>query len=694
MITYYLYLDESGDFNDEKKAASSSPSLVGGFLCSDLPSMDRITEKMPSAVHASEDYDKSFLALLKDVKNSGGQFVIFENNERISVINGDVTYLNILSEGLVKTLLSLRTKHLDDDIRLIILIANRIQMGTDSSKKSLENLEIIPQEDYVMRLEEKLIIAIGRQSLTGVDYSITFASARRSRLLMIADVVCNTYISRQAKKKFTDEERDMIRELYSDSLIFPVFDNATVGYLQRLLIDKRYSEMICQMCALPKLTGVAVLRNRLITRLAGMHTRQRDSVFSAVSQQISQYNYARSFSSGIAFAENYKNYILKPLADKAQETGKVYAASVLSSVDYWTFDTDFYILTMYDHLGNTSMCDRYLEKCRANIKAVDRSWEHIDYYFKFRIRELNTLIGRFEFDEVIEKADRLIAILTDAKELFEAIGAYDDTGIVPTSELLGKVQGVKLEALINIIRERPEKLEKAISVSDAAIHEFDEADDLRRQWQLRSQLMVEAGKPDEALDCLMRSVNIAPSDTDRYQAFINIACVSANSLDVFSIMHYCNVLVALLRNHSGNVGEMADVLLKNRVFAEKLESKKYDGHPWQMILWLLALYSRGIGRKEKYESLYKEAISVAAAAPENTTMYSFALSMSAERILYLRSRNEKNISSAESEYKKLLNTLSKGISSENMVARFMYNTNTKESTSNDAMAAAACSYLR
>ena len=49
------------------------------------------------------------------------------------------------------------------------------------------------------------------------------------------------------------------------------------------------------------------------------------------------------FSNGIALANNYKKYFLSVLSENVRLHDKV---------EYWIFDTDFYILTMYDHIGD------------------------------------------------------------------------------------------------------------------------------------------------------------------------------------------------------------------------------------------------------------------------------------------------------------------------------------------------------
>ena len=219
---------------------------------------------------------------------------------------------------------------------------------------------------------------------------------------------------------------------------------------------------------------------------------------------------------------------------------------------------------MHDHLGNTLKCAEYLEKCRGNINAINRSWEHLGYYLKFRIRELNCRIGQFDFEKAVEGADHLIRILKDTKELFAVIGAYDGTESSSTSELLGKAYGVKLEAYLNILHQHPELADEAKKISDDAIAEFSDAAGQQRQWLYRCQLMCELGEAEEAVECLLKSLGIAPESRD-FVGFINKA-ISGNTVDSFAIMHYTNVLRALILAKSDIVKDMADALLSSSGF--------------------------------------------------------------------------------------------------------------------------------
>lgn len=660
-VRFDLYLDESGDFEDDRKNRDKEPSLVGGLLIPSAKVNDiYLNGFVPESIHAMEYYDKAlFFRILQKLIADGGQFVIFNNEERIKVVNGDMTYLNIISEGLVQLMRNLRIEYPGDEIELSVLVANRQAV---SYKKSIGSDDIIKieQNQYYARLDEKLIIAMGRNQIHGITIQLKFGNAKRLKRLMLADIICNTYLSRNGRKKFTDDDRTVIESLFATARVYSVFENATIGNLKRLFVEARYSELLFQLCTLTNLNGIIALRNQLLKIIVNETQKERDVYFSYMSLQISQYNRKRMFAEGIKFAENYKRIILLPLKEQATDvTFGSQKDAFEKQLDYWCFDTDFYVLTMYDHLGNAGKCAEYLEICKENIGAINRSWEHIDYYFRFCLRELNCLIGQFEFETVIEKAKQLMAIFKDTKDLFVMIGAYSGNDQEVKSELLGRANGIALEAYINLLHTNPELYSEALAASDAALAEFSENEDRTRQWLYRSQLMVEMEKIDEALEALMRAHGLDLHTSNVFRTYMDISYANRHLPNVFSLLHFSNVLRLALENAHPCAAEMMKAMMSYAPFAEDINGEEIQGHPWNLILWNVSRCYRATGQESRAEMLYKHAIKLTRMMPDNITMCSFAPSMSAENLLYYMRNHPASVKQAESEYRKICDSFHK-----------------------------------
>ena len=627
-IRFELYIDESGSFED---AASSDfhpkeASLVGGILVdAGYLSESKVESLLPQHIHSCEQDSKGreiCLAALGTVKSEGARFVIFENKERISIINGDTTYLNIISEGLVRLFADLALEHPEQEISVDVTVALRKNVSAGRG--------IISTQEYRKRLEEKLLLAAHRENKKFCEYSLTFEDARTFRRLDFADIVCNTYLTK-GRRKFTDVQKAQISRLFDSKYIYSVFETATVGYLKRLLSERSFGEMMLQICSLPSLIGVNTVMKMLLQRLTEIPTAEFDACMSYMSLQIGLCNNMGQFSNGIALANNYKKYFLSVLSENVRLHDKV---------EYWIFDTDFYILTMYDHIGDLEKCAEYVERCRARISSINHSWEHLEYYFRYRIRELNVLMGRFEFEKVISRADELIAILINAKELFSLIETFDNTASELKSELLGKVYGVKLEAYINLLNDAPELFADALKTSELAISEFSEKADLNRQYQYRCLLMTTAGKTEAAMECLMKIFEIAPNSEDKFKLYVETVFSNQKHPDEFALWHYLDVMLLAAKTDMNTAEEMAKVLFKNSTFAEYLQSMEKSGHPRQLVLWKIGKWNYLCGNINAGDSYYKAALDTALLDKDKTTMRSFAISIEAD---WVRQKWQKSI---------------------------------------------------
>ena len=635
MKQFELYLDESGNFEHDNLIDADRPnetSLVGGLLIeTGKLSNKAVMEMIPEHVHCCEHYRKGYIGVLENLVQRDGRLVVFENKERIRVINGDITYLNIISEGLVKLFRDLSNKY-SEGVIVKVVIATRKQMSAASG--------IIKQADYRTRLEEKVMMALGRQHVRGCQYELTFEDARTYKLLDFADIICNTWLTRRRSKKFNPIDQKRIEQIYSGQPIYPVFEDAMTAYLKQLLLERHYGEMIYQISTLPKLIGFTGLRNQLLQAILLADAYEQETWFAQMSLQLRQYNRLSLFADGIRVAENYQKYILQPLSEKigSQRT-----------LAFWKFDTDFYLLTMYDHIGNANKCQEYLQLCRSNIDCVNRSWEHIDYYFRFCIRELNVLMGRYAFEEVLERSEKLIKIFTEAREMFSLIKTYGGKEQELRSELLGKAYGVRLEAIINLLNRKPELLDEALLMSDLALKEFDGERDISRQYQWRCLLMVEARRSNDAVDALWKALSV-DQDPKPINAFIEKAYLLNAGYRDFLLWHYTNTMLLLKEEKNPQADDMAIALLKDRRFLDELKNPEKKGHPWNLVVWNIAKYSRSLGKVAEYKGFYKKALRMTRENKSHVTMLTFALSMSADRLLWCQRNSVKDTEQAQTEF--------------------------------------------
>src|SRR5690625_45959 len=176
-----LWLDESGDFESDDQE-HLNPSLVGGVLVERGAITEEIAREMigKDFVHYNKEPGTKNIELLKKIKALNDHFVVFENKERLKIIDSDTTYLNVLAEGIIRLLLHLSAVY--GNFQLHILIATR--------KNTVEERGIIDKDRYEYRLRERIIVNLAKNVLTRknkCDYSIDFDDARTNSLLMLAE---------------------------------------------------------------------------------------------------------------------------------------------------------------------------------------------------------------------------------------------------------------------------------------------------------------------------------------------------------------------------------------------------------------------------------------------------------------------------------------------------------------------------
>lgn len=624
-----LYIDESGDFNDARpdRPKPTELSMVGGILCDPAKlTKGRISAMFPKAVHCQSGYKKSYIKLLEDLKQEGHRFVVFENTEQILVVNTDYTYINIISEGLVKLFRDLAIQY-PDGVSVNVIIAQRM----------------LKLKEYRDRIIEKTLMAYGREKIQGCNYSITISDARYDKRLFIADIVCNTYLTRNRVDKFSANERNRIAALFSPEDVYPVFEDATVAYIRQLLLDGHWGEAICQICSLPHLKTLTAQRDNLVRRLLSATRQERDYSLGRMTVELKLCEDHHQYEEGISLGENFIRYFLDRL-DKHE--------SIRKEVAFWRFDTDFHLLTMYDHLGNTAMMEACLNACRENLDAVSTSWEELDYYFLFRIRELNTLMDLFRFEEVLEKADQYKRLFADAQDFFGKI--RDQAGIQGEirSDSLGKVEGIRLQAMINLVSRRPELFEEALAASDKALSEFDRPDDLIRQWGYRSKLMLEAGRPKEALDCILKIAELIDGEGQSFEKVMNHVYQSKDWANEYLLLNYTGVMVALVEAGDPAGTEMAGVMINHPRFNADLRNGEKGGYPWNVILWHIAQYLRIKQKISVADSTYRRAVVASVGNKNYTTVMSFAVAIAAEHLVHSGDRSDEARSELERQWEK------------------------------------------
>ena len=252
MKQFELWLDESGEFDNDKQKArrGMSVSHIGGLLVESgtfpLSQVERIIQE--DFFHSTEQTDTDLqFARFQKLAETDARFVLFQNEECILVLDHNLTYQNMMAEGLMKLIRRLKSRY--GEIRLRILIANRIIHREQKNGSGRDNL--VPPEHYEQRLKERIIMAGLKESVPETDWTLQTASARKDKRLMLADIVCNTFLTRNTKFRKNPAQSDFISQIYENpekTLRWPVFEMSVESEFLKAMTENRLGEAVAVLC--------------------------------------------------------------------------------------------------------------------------------------------------------------------------------------------------------------------------------------------------------------------------------------------------------------------------------------------------------------------------------------------------------------------------------------------------------------
>lgn len=626
MRTFELWLDESGDFDNDALRVSDveNPSLVGGLLIENnsfpMPCINAIIPESNLTYHSVKENDslKRFRGIEKNIfKNEANRFVVFSNQECIMILDSSLTYLNIISEGILQLIKRLKAEY--GEIFLKIIISNYVDTTTGRDKKD----SVIQTEEYEKRLKEKIILGSLEHSISEAEWDLQTASARKDKRLMLADIVCNTFFTRDRQRKFNDDDRSYIESIYTDdkkTLVFTVFESVLEKHFRNCLIGNRIGEAVSSIC----LSNDEAVLERCFSLLKsnfnslGMHDLHFEYQF--VEAYIGYYiNVVRDFDLCISFLGNLLKYYI-PLLREYDKSGLA---------EKLELDIKFYMLTVYTHRGNLAMADKMTEECEKLLGKLPTSMETISYKIKFETRKIANLINAFKFEEALKDVDSQVQNCKGVKELLDLLSDdpkyYDE---------LAKALGTRVQIKSFLLRTNPQLYGSAVEDSDNAINEFVELSDKKRQYLYRVHLETEHKAFDTALLYLKRSVDELP-ETD-----VKVLWKRVEQESVFAV----NAYVRLMAEASAAQWESAGIMfnaISNSGYISKLESASKLFHPSEIILWKYGYYCALNGMINAAIKYYEKASEVCFSSTDLTlNLIGIGIELEEHGILLKEKKNE------------------------------------------------------
>ncbi|MDM5326756.1 hypothetical protein [Neobacillus sp. CF12] len=640
---FELWLDESGNFSKENEK-SGAPSIVGGILVPVKKDNDQWTADLVKKtresyniiekyIHGTElrgtKYGEMAVSLLEESIEHGARLVVFENKERIDIVNSDMTYLNILSEGIIQLFQTLASEY--EAIELSILAANRVKVaGMDERKETI----LLKHKEYKERLEEKIALGLARRTLVNQSnwkWTFQLDSAKNNPRLMIADVVCHSWFV-QDGNKFTEETRNLLRKLYQPAFLFSVFEQATEGAIRRSLAAG--------------LMGDALF-HWLDAKASNAFSKQNQTEFDYpfYLQLIQKKLRDIPEFSQVTQLSTVENQLLTLISidrdfDRAQQMLELLQDEVLPTfkenginAKRFLFKVYMNLLEIANHRGNVILGTQQITKIRSILEQLAGRWETIDDVLDFMVLEGVHDMNNYDFHSAISVTNQMQKFIDTSLE-FLSISLLEDLSIISDdmkSTIKGKVLGTRLQARMFLIRSDREQLELARHDSDQALEEFTAQSDVNRQYQYRSQIESEAGEPVSALEWLGKAFQVDYTTTDSIKEIItNIR--DANYINsIFGSMHFWNALVSAFRSDSLELAEqMCQEWVKSGI-EQSLLNEVLTEHPYEIISWKQAYYLAKTNRVKAAIEKYDQAIHICNYANDRYTLRSIGLGILCEK---------------------------------------------------------------
>ncbi|WP_078427978.1 hypothetical protein [Alkalihalobacterium alkalinitrilicum] len=630
VANFELWLDESGNFIDEQKK-TGAPSIVGGMLVPVKKNNDQWASALVTQtrekynikeryIHGTElhgnKYGEMAVELLQKCIDEDARLIIFENEERIDIVNSDMTYLNILAEGIIQLLQTLAAEH--EEIKLSILAANRVKV--DGMQDRQETI-LIKDYEYKERLAEKIALSMARRNLmngSNWNWSFQLDSAKSNPRLMLADVVCHSWFV-QDGRKFTDVTRELLRNLYKPAFVFSVFEHATEAAIRRSLMAGTIGEALFEW--LDAKTATSVKPSYVSTEIAT--TIEEDLDYSYYLQliatkltQIPEFAQATQLS----IVENHVETLISidrnfDKATRMLELIKHEVAPALAKAGVkekrFFFKVYINLLKIANHRGNVILGSEQIEISRSLLDQLAGRWETIDDVIGYMILEGVHRMNTYDFQGTIDGMNKVQKFIDTSFELL-SISLLEDLSLFSEdmkSNLKGKVLGTRLQARSFLIREDREQIVLARKDSDDAIEEFSTQSDLNRQYQYRCQIECEAKEPIEALKWLGKAFQTTYKSTNDLQTLMKKIHEARYIDQIFGAMHYSRALVSAYECNEFDLAErMYEQWVKSKI-EQTLFSIDVKEHPYEIILWKHAYYLGKTNRLkaaiEKYDQAYK-----------------------------------------------------------------------------------------
>lgn len=614
---FELWLDESGSFAEDNLILKNDkmPSHVGGILYdSEVPLADILALCPGKGFHAAEDDKKTAYDLFCALEKKNIRFVLFQNKEKLLVVNDKLTYLSVISQGVMQLIAKLKGMY--GEIHLTVFISERkdnprTEMIAREKGGESQNYYIpIGQNEYVERLQERLILEGAGRFISEKDFTLRFGSARKDPRLILSDPVCNIFLIRKSEKLKNAAGREAgefvskVMENPEKTWMFSVLENSDLKYFRRFLLEGRLAEAVTTLCESADKKWIEEGMREIRGRISSFRDSEIDLQCRLLTSfMLHKLNVSRNFDELLSFFSHIENHFIPVIA----EAGFPGAAKL---ADYLMFEAKFDQMTVYTHLGNVSAADTCVHVCKELLGGKTKDWDYLAYTMRLENRNIINLINGFRMEEALEACTKLCRQSSDIKDALMLTMDGDEFRFAE----YGKALGTRAQISMLQIRKNPSCYEEAVRDSEAAVREFSDYQDQLRQFSYRIQIETEGNHEQEALLYLGKIIGIEYRSPDDIPKIAHEVCRSRSPFDKMAYIRLMGE--GSLRNFTCS-DQLYDSLLKERFFEAEEEGCH---HPYEILYWKLGTCCAAKNNMKAAQRAYEKAIGICFANRSDVTM--------------------------------------------------------------------------
>ena len=691
---YELWLDESGEFENEKLNSKDlknfprgfHPSLIGGWLVpyaacgQDDLSEFVVSNPKDGEYHAAgiakpEGKRLAFAGMNYVATKLEGKIVLFQNKELFDPGNREL-YLRLMAAGLLQLLQELNAG--SESIKLHVIIARRYDM----TARYPDKYEI--GDDEYKNILSKFIFAYKKEGHIllheDTEMSIAIDSARKDNRLKMADYVCNIELT-QGSKKYNKQDIDNYKILKKNSFEYSFTINSTLNAVNMALAQGNIANALVDAVFSGPNENFHKLLDVIIAKL-------KDMGFRGMKVQLDQCS--REFTTYVYMEDDYERseeFLKKLLNDVIPEFEKN---------DFpckkFKFAVEMLLTKMYLREGDIERATEEINKCRETEKLLPSSLESLLTYYQLLEKEALVAIDSFEFEKGAKLMSDACGCFKSLMDCISHVDVLKERFPKVISEYYGDALCMKIYAELFMQRQMPE-LEKSMTEdSDIALKQYGMYEgELERHRQYRS--VIETQKKDFHLAAkwLLMTQNgriTMASLSDGTELTKKDFCMFLSSVIQnegktsrrYYLMYYVKIMAEAALEGNDIAEDMFSALTENKGIQEAEDMKDimgpndhdtitnesvvkeldkairpcpyYDYHPLEVNFWKQATYKWVKHQYNDACELYVKALKICYDYSDYIQLAVIGLGIRAEYIVCLLDKGDEN--EARSEYNELI----------------------------------------